>query len=115
MTTRVRALLLAVVTLTGGLGALAPLGPAGAAAQEQRPEQEPAQQQEPAAEQEPTPVFRTESDLVVLHVNVFDGRSDAVPNLPQNVFEVLEDRPSPFSTMWTCPLPSGSSSTTAAA
>ncbi len=91
MTTRVRALLLAVVTLTGGLGALAPFGPAGAAAQEQRPEQEPAQQQEPAAEQEPTPVFRTESDLVVLHVNVFDGRSDAVPNLPQNVFEVLED------------------------
>jgi len=39
----------------------------------------------------PTPVFRTESDLVVLHVNVFDGNSDAVPNLPQAAFTVTED------------------------
>lgn len=37
------------------------------------------------------PVFRSESDLVVLHVNVFDGRSDAVPNLPQEAFSVRED------------------------
>ena len=38
-----------------------------------------------------TQTFRARSDLVVLHVNVFDGRSDAVRNLPQNVFHVLED------------------------
>jgi Ca-activated chloride channel homolog len=37
------------------------------------------------------PVFKAESDLVVLHVNVFDGRSDAVPNLPEQVFQVAED------------------------
>ena len=37
------------------------------------------------------PVFRAESNLVVLHVNVFDGHSDAVPQLPQNAFQVFED------------------------
>ena len=36
-------------------------------------------------------VFRTESDLVVLHVNVFDGRSDAVAALPQQAFGVIEE------------------------
>jgi Ca-activated chloride channel family protein len=41
----------------------------------------------PAEEQ----VFRAHSDLVVLHVNVFDGESDAVPDLPQTAFSVLED------------------------
>ena len=45
--------------------------------------------------QEPTgsqaPLFRAQSDLVVLHVNVFDRRSDAVPNLPQSAFHVVED------------------------
>ena len=41
--------------------------------------------------QDPPPVFRSESNLVVLHVNVFDGRSDAVPNLPQTAFRVTED------------------------
>ena len=41
--------------------------------------------------QPPVAVFKAESDLVVLHVNVFDGRSDAVPNLPQNAFFVAED------------------------
>jgi VWFA-related protein len=46
-----------------------------------------ARQQDP-----PTPpVFKAESELVVLHVNVFDGRSDAVSNLPQDVFQVAED------------------------
>lgn len=40
---------------------------------------------------EQPPVFRSESNLVVLHVNVFDGRSDAVPDLPQSAFQVLED------------------------
>jgi VWFA-related protein len=36
-------------------------------------------------------VFKADAELVVLHVNVFDGRSDAVPNLPQNAFAVYED------------------------
>jgi Ca-activated chloride channel homolog len=36
-------------------------------------------------------VFRAHSDLVVLHVNVFDGRSDAVPDLPQSAFSIVED------------------------
>jgi VWFA-related protein len=36
-------------------------------------------------------IFRSESELVVLHVNVFDSRSDAVPNLPQSAFQVSED------------------------
>ena len=36
-------------------------------------------------------VFKSQADLVVLHVSVFDGRSDAVPNLPQSVFRVFED------------------------
>ena len=35
--------------------------------------------------------FRTQSDLVVLHVNVFDGRSDAVEGLPQSAFSVVEN------------------------
>ena len=39
----------------------------------------------------PAPVFKAESELVVLHVNVFDGRSDAVPNLPEQLFQVTED------------------------
>ena len=34
-----------------------------------------------AQEPEPQAVFKSESDLVILHVNVFDGRSDAVPDL----------------------------------
>jgi Ca-activated chloride channel family protein len=46
--------------------------------------------QDPAA-QSPAPVFKAEADLVVLHVNIFDGRSDAVPNLPQDAFSVVED------------------------
>jgi Ca-activated chloride channel family protein len=37
------------------------------------------------------PLFRAKSDVVVLHVNVFDGRSDAVPNLPQSAFQIAED------------------------
>src|SRR5688572_12848990 len=41
--------------------------------------------------QDPQTVFRSQSDLVVLHVNVFDGRSDAVPDLPQRAFHILED------------------------
>ena len=39
----------------------------------------------------PVAVFKTHSDLVELHVNVFDGRSDAVADLPQSAFQVLED------------------------
>ena len=41
--------------------------------------------------QDAAPLFRAESDLVVLHLNVFDGRSDAVPGLPQEAFRVFED------------------------
>jgi VWFA-related protein len=44
-----------------------------------------------AGQDPPAAVFRSESDLVVVHVNVFDGRSDAVPNLPQTAFQILED------------------------
>ena len=36
-------------------------------------------------------VFKAGAELVVLHVNVFDGRSDAVPDLPQSAFTVFED------------------------
>ena len=36
-------------------------------------------------------VFKAGAELVVLHVNVFNGRSDAVPNLPQGAFTVFED------------------------
>src|SRR5688500_3193502 len=39
----------------------------------------------------PVTVFKGVSELVVLHVNVFDGRSDAVPNLPEQVFQIAED------------------------
>jgi Ca-activated chloride channel family protein len=42
--------------------------------------------QEPA-----TPVFRSATDLVQLHVNVFDGNSDAVPALTKDNFLVFED------------------------
>ena len=37
------------------------------------------------------PVFRARSDLVVLHVNVFTGRTEAVSQLPQSAFQVYED------------------------
>jgi len=43
------------------------------------------------AQDAPPTVFRAESNLVVLHVNVFDRRSDAVPDLPQDSFKVFED------------------------
>ena len=75
MTTR--ALMLAASVMAGVLCAVAPLGAGRIAFQE------------PA--QEPVPVFRAESNLVVLHVNVFDGRSDAVGSLPQSAFTVVED------------------------
>jgi Ca-activated chloride channel homolog len=45
----------------------------------------------PAQQPAPPALFRAESNLVVLHVNVFDGRSDAVPDLPQSAFHVIED------------------------
>jgi Ca-activated chloride channel homolog len=52
--------------------------------------------QEPAAGSDQAPsapvaVFKSHSDLVVLQVNVFDGRSDAVEHLPQSAFSVYED------------------------
>jgi VWFA-related protein len=36
-------------------------------------------------------VFKSGAELVVLHVNVFDKRSDAVPELPQTAFTIFED------------------------
>lgn len=43
-------------------------------------------------------VFRSQSELVVLHVNVFDGRSDAVPGLSREAFSISEDgRPQQIS------------------
>jgi Ca-activated chloride channel homolog len=43
-------------------------------------------------------VFKAGAELVVLHVNVFNGRSDAVPDLPQSAFTVIEDdRPQEIS------------------
>jgi Ca-activated chloride channel homolog len=52
------------------------------AAQEQRPPDQPPEDRQ---------VFKAGAELVVLHVNVFNGRSDAVPNLPQSAFTVYED------------------------
>ena len=37
------------------------------------------------------PVFRASTNLVLIHVNVFDRRSDAVPNLSRDAFKVYED------------------------
>ena len=37
------------------------------------------------------PVFHTSTSRVVLHANVFAGKSDAVPDLPQDAFTVFED------------------------
>ena len=51
--------------------------------------------QQPVA---PAQTFRSQTELVVLHVNVFDGRSDAVPDLPQSAFSVFEnDQPQNIS------------------
>src|SRR5436190_965270 len=36
-------------------------------------------------------VFKAGAELVLLQVNVFNGRSDAVPDLPQSAFTVFED------------------------
>lgn len=43
------------------------------------------------AAQEEEQVFKAGAELVVLHVNVFNGRSNAVPGLPQTAFTVFED------------------------
>jgi Ca-activated chloride channel family protein len=51
-------------------------------AQEPRPPDQPPEEPQ---------VFKAGAELVVLHVNVFNGRSDAVPNLPQSAFAVYED------------------------
>ena len=47
-----------------------------------------ATQQNPAGDRQ---IFKAQADLVVLYVNVFNERSDAVPNLPQSGFRVFED------------------------
>lgn len=43
------------------------------------------------AQDPPAPIFTTHSDIVQLHVNVFDGNSDAVPALKKENFLVFED------------------------
>ncbi|MGH8185867.1 MAG: VWA domain-containing protein, partial [Steroidobacteraceae bacterium] len=45
----------------------------------------------PAAQDPAAPVFTSRADLVQLHVNVFDGDSDAVPALTKDNFLVFED------------------------
>ena len=50
-----------------------------------------AQSQQPQPAQQDEQVFKAGAELVVLHVNVFNGRSDAVPDLPQTAFSVYED------------------------
>jgi Ca-activated chloride channel family protein len=44
-----------------------------------------------AAQDPPTPIFKSTADIVQLHVNVFDGHSDAVPSLTKENFLVFED------------------------
>ncbi|HEY3157954.1 MAG TPA: VWA domain-containing protein [Vicinamibacterales bacterium] len=51
-----------------------------------------------AAQDGDVQVFKAAAELVVLHVNVFNGRSDAVEGLPQSAFTVFEDdRPQEIS------------------
>lgn len=45
----------------------------------------------PATQEPARPTFSTESDLVVLHVTVFDRRGDSLPQLTRDVFHVVED------------------------
>ena len=56
----------------------------------QQPSDPPASAATPSSLGEP-PVFHSRTNLVTLQVNVFDGRSDAVAQLPQNAFRVFED------------------------
>jgi len=72
-----RALILSLVALLGGV-------PAAADRQEPVPPPSPAVPQS-------TPVFRSRANLVMLQVNVFDRRSQAVTDLPQGAFRVYED------------------------
>jgi VWFA-related protein len=44
-----------------------------------------------ATQDPPGPTFKSRADIVQLHVNVFDGNSDAVPALPKESFLVFED------------------------
>jgi len=46
---------------------------------------------EPGTRNQEQPVFRSRSDIVQLHVNVFDGKSDAVTGLTRENFLVFED------------------------
>lgn len=57
-----------------------------------------ATQDPPPPTPDPPVVFRSAADLVVLHVNVFDGHADAVEGLPRESFQVFEDgRPQPIT------------------
>ena len=49
------------------------------------------QPQPPVSTGSPGIVYRSQSDLVLLHVSVFDRHHDAVQDLPESAFQVLED------------------------
>jgi Ca-activated chloride channel homolog len=44
-----------------------------------------------SAQDPATPIFKSQSDVVQLHVNVFDSKSDAVPALTKENFLIFED------------------------
>jgi len=74
--------------LSGLIIAACLVAPHGIGAQDQNQDQRPG----------PTPIFKAKTDLVVLQVNVFDGHSDAVPDLPQTAFQIFEDgKPQPIT------------------
>jgi VWFA-related protein len=79
---------LPITAIARASGAHTQATPQGAATQES------AAQSQPQSEQPATPavpVFKTDTNLVMLQANVFDGRSDAVEQLPQTAFKVYED------------------------
>ena len=45
----------------------------------------------PAAQDPAPPLFKSRADVVQLHINVFDGHSDAVPALTRENFLIFED------------------------
>ena len=53
--------------------------------------QQASSQQEASSPQRETPTFTLESDLVVLHVSIFDRNGDAVRGLDRQAFHVIED------------------------
>jgi Ca-activated chloride channel homolog len=81
----------ALVLLVAAGAATATL--AGSAAGRQAPEAE-------APQTAASPLFSTESNLVVLQATVFDRRGDTVPRLTRDVFQVVEDGTTQTITMF---------------